>query len=282
MALATKSGLPGAGKTEMLTHLALKHYHKTNSLTKRIIRKILKREIWINNVYTDYPVCLDLKRKIFAHVVSIHDLNGEYRLLPHAFVGIDEPQLKDDSMDWKTFDRSIAYTLQLHRHAGIDHIYFSTQHPNRLVVYEKNIMSEYERIMSAISIPFTGIKIVFSRKVFEIGSYDVITTKSKEKKQENDIKLRISIFNAKKVHKSYRSTYCDVLFKDKPLLDRGNYESLELTSSQIKEYETMFKNARDQAKFNQKKTMKQSTFETGEPFPRTGGKRERMTLSDYM
>lgn len=242
MALQCNVGLPGSGKTEYLTYMALKHYKQTNSLLRRTIRKIMKKEEWINNVYTNYPVCLDLKKKIYSNIVSIDDLDNSYSFQINSFIGIDEPQIKDDSQDFKEFPRGIGMWLQLHRHFGIRHIAFATQHPNRLVIYEKNIMSLYNRLFNTFKIPFTPYKLVVIRNCYELVDYDFIATRDRDVRRQHDIKRHFKLYNAKKVHKHYDDKYMSVLNDDKPLLNKGQYTSLKLTTVQMQEYLNYFEN----------------------------------------
>lgn len=243
MALSNNSGLPGSGKTEYLTYLALKHYKKENSLLRLLIRKYIKKQenIYLNNVYTDYPVVLDIKRKIYSNKIHINDLDNTYRLKKRAFVGIDEPQLKHDSLDYMQFPRSIGMFMQLHRHFGINDIVFATQHPNRLVMYEKNIMGVYRKMHSVLKIPFTPFKLVVIRSCFEITDYELISTKDKETKKMRNIKTKFVIFNANKVHKHYDDKYLSPLNENKPLLNRGCYTSLKLDDESLKYYDNYFK-----------------------------------------
>lgn len=243
MALSANCGLPGAGKTEYLTYLAVQHYKKENSLLRLLIRKYIKRQenIYVNNVYTDYPVLLDIKHKIYSNKIHINDLDNSYRLKRRAFVGIDEPQLKHDSADWQEFPRSIGMFLQLHRHFGIDSIVFATQHPNRLVMYEKNIMGIYHKMHSFVRIPFTPFKFVVIRSCYEIADYDVISTKDKDVRKMRNIKIKFKIYNANKVHKHYDDKYLSPLNAEKPLLNKGCYSSLKLSDSDMEFYNNYFK-----------------------------------------
>ncbi len=53
------SGIPGSGKNVVAIKIALKHYKKkTNSIFRRLIRKIFHKEVWINNVYSTYPILI--------------------------------------------------------------------------------------------------------------------------------------------------------------------------------------------------------------------------------
>lgn len=236
MSLIANTGLPGRGKTEYLTYLALKHYKRTNSKLRRYIRRKRNLEEWINNVYSDYPICLDLKNEVYSRVIDIDDLDNSWKLLPNSFVAIDEPQLDYDSLDTKEFPRAIAMFLQAHRHFDICNVAFATQHPNRLIVYEKNIMSEYSYIKKSITIPFLPYRILVMRKVYELTDYDSINTRDRDEMKKKNIEKKYRIFNYVKVHKSYNSTYLEVLNQDKPLLNKGCYSSLELTPVQIEKY----------------------------------------------
>lgn len=245
MALFSNTGLPGSGKTEYLTYLAVKHYKIENNIIRRFIRKYIKKlsdkDIYLNNVYTDYPVLLDIKNNIYSNKISINDLDNSYRLKKRAFVGIDEPQLKHDSLDFQSFPRSIGMFLQLHRHFGISKIAFATQHPNRLVMYEKNIMGIYNKMHSVLKIPLTPYKLVIIRTCYEIGDYDLISTKDKETKKMHSIKTEFKLYNANKVHRHYDDKYLAPLNENKPLLDKGTYTSLKLTNDDLKYYDDYFK-----------------------------------------
>lgn len=210
MALFTNTGLPGAGKTEYLTYLAVKHYKRTNSFLNRYIRRKRGLPEYINNVYSDYPICLDLKKNIYSRVVDIDDLDNSWSFLPYSFIAFDEPQLDYDSLDTKEFPRSIAMFMQAHRHFDIDSIAFATQHPNRLIVYEKNIMNEYSYIKNAFKIPFTPFKVLSIRKVYELNDYDSINTRDKEEMKKRNIVKKNKIYNYKKIDKHYNSKYFSI------------------------------------------------------------------------
>ena len=227
MSLIALCGVPGAGKTFMLTRMARKHYKRQNSFLNKVIRKIHKEPSHINNVYSNYPILLNKKKKIYSRIISIEDLKNQYSFLDHSFIAFDEPQLDYDSIaDSFIFPRAIGMTLQMHRHIGIDNIVFATQHPNRLVVYEKNIMNEYYKIMKKIKLPFLPWGLVCARKCFEIEDYARITTGSREIRKECSISRSFFFFNFKKVYVSYDSTYLRPLNLDKPLLNNGCYKNL--------------------------------------------------------
>lgn len=63
--ITTISGIPGSGKNVLATHIALKHYKSENNIIRRLIRKLTHQPVWINNVYTSYPILLKKKAFIF-------------------------------------------------------------------------------------------------------------------------------------------------------------------------------------------------------------------------
>ena len=50
------SGPPGMGKNVYATYLAKKHFRRENNPLKRLIRRLKHQDIYINNVYTSYPI----------------------------------------------------------------------------------------------------------------------------------------------------------------------------------------------------------------------------------
>ena len=265
MALTALVGLPRSGKTETLTDMALKHYSRTNSLLRKCIRKYMHKPIIINNVYTNYPILLDKKNNIYSNIVHIDDLKNQYSFLPHSFIGFDEPQLDYESLDFKMFPRAIGMFMQAHGHFLIDDIVFATQHPNRLVMYEKNIMTEYKRIHNIFKIPFTPYKLLIIRSCYELCDYDYICTRDKEVRRMHDIKIHFKLTNSKKVHSRYKSRYLSVLNSDKPLINKGTYTNLDLTEEQKESYNKKFRDNAFVSKKEQNARQKEiaNFFDTG-------------------
>lgn len=250
MGLHAICGLPGSGKTEAMTALAIKHYKRTNRPFKRYIRKRHNLSEYVNNVYTNYPVLLDSKHQIYSNIVDIDDLDCSYRFLPNALIALDETQLKYDSMEYKNFPRSIPRFLQAHRHFNIKEIYLATQHPNRLVVYMKNIITNYDRFYKSIKIPFTPYKLSLYKRCYELEDYPSIMTRNKEEKMLKDISTHFLFMNEKKVHSSYDTCYLAPLNAYKPLINNGKYVNLKLTDKQCKEYGKLFYNEKKEKKNN--------------------------------
>lgn len=222
-------GIPGSGKTlTAVGGIALKIYKKDNILIKRIIRKFLKVPTRINTIYTNFPILLDEKRKIYSNIITVDDCDNRYSLLPNATIIIDEAQAYyDSSMSVRDFPKKIATFYQFHRHFDIKDMYLISQHPRRLITYMRDVISEYQRIKKYLRIPIIHLGIIIARSVYEFDDYKFAFTRSKEVKRQYDIKLRLYFFNYKKAYKSYKSKYMSVFNKDKPLLYRGTYSSLD-------------------------------------------------------
>lgn len=230
------SGIPGSGKNVIATRIALKHYKKTNSPIRRLIRKIMHKDTWVNNVYSTYPILLKkCKRKgnIYSNRVTIYDLIPNNRFLDHAKIIIDETQAFYDSEEHKDFPKEIAIFNQFHRHFGIDDIYYISQHPSRIMKKLRILACEFDKIKTFIVIPFIKLSFMHIVRYFEFDDYGKYNHPKKEAKTY-DVKNKYCLFFARKVFKSYDSKYLKVLNNTKPLYDRGTFNSLELTDKEIK------------------------------------------------
>ena len=227
-------GIPGSGKTlGAVGGIALKTYKKDNRLIKRLIRRFLRVPIRINTVYSNFPILLDKKRKIYSNIVSIDDLNNHYSFYPNATIILDEIQAYyDSSKDFKQFPRNIATFFQFHRHFGIKNIYLISQSPSRVVKYLREICGEYQRIKKYIKIPILHIGFIYYRKCHELEHYFMAFTRSKEQKRMYDIKSGFYIFNYKKVYSAYKSRYLEIFNRDKPLLYKSTYKTLDFPKSE--------------------------------------------------
>lgn len=230
------SGIPGSGKNVIATRIALKHYKKTNSPIRRLIRKIMHKDTWVNNVYSTYPILLkNSKRKgnIYSNRVTIYDLVPNNRFLEHAKIIIDETQAFYDSEEHKDFPKEIAIFNQFHRHFGIDDIYYISQHPSRIMKKLRILACEFDKIKTFIVIPFIKLSFMHIVRYFEFDDYGKYNHPKKEAKTY-DVKNKYCLFFARKVFKSYDSKYLKVLNNTKPLYDCGRFNSLDLTDKEIK------------------------------------------------
>lgn len=229
------NGIPGSGKNVLVTKICLHHYKKTNNSIRRLIRKIKKEPIWINNIYSTYPILLKKtkKEKVYSNIVTIYDLVPSNRFLNHAVIVIDETQAFYDSEDHKEFPKEIAIFNQFHRHFGIDDIYYVSQHPSRIMKKLRILACEFDKIKRFICIPFIHLAFMHIVRYFEFDDYGKYNHPKKEAKTY-DVKNKYMLFFAGKVFKAYDSKYLKVLNIDKPLYNRGMFRKLDLSEKEIK------------------------------------------------
>ena len=233
------SGIPGSGKNVRATYLAKKHFKHQNNIIRKLIRKIKHEPILINNVYTTYPILLkkypkkSKKQNIYSNKVTIYDLIPDNRFEKHACIIIDEAQAFYDSEEHKIFPKEIATFNQFHRHFDIDNIYYISQHPSRLLKKLCVLASEFDKVKTFINIPFINIGFMYIVVYYERDDYGKYNHPKKEAKTY-DVKNRFCIFRTKTVFKSYDSKYLRVLNEDKPLYNKGEFESLALSEEDIR------------------------------------------------
>lgn len=229
------NGIPGSGKNVLVTKICLHHYKRTNNSIRRLIRKIKKEPIWINNIYSTYPILLKKtkKEKVYSNIVTIYDLVPNNRFLNHAVIVIDETQAFYDSEDHKEFPKEIAIFNQFHRHFGIDDIYYVSQHPSRIMKKLRILACEFDKIKRFICIPFIHLAFMHIVRYFEFDDYGKYNHPKKEAKTY-DVKNKYMLFFAGKVFKAYDSKYLKVLNIDKPLYNRGMFRKLDLSEKEIK------------------------------------------------
>lgn len=232
------SGIPGSGKNVRATYLAKKHFKKENSLLRKLIRKLLHKPIIVNNVYTTYPVLLKKYRKrskknnIYSNRVTLFDLVPDNRFIDNALIIIDETQAFYDSEEYKNFPKEIAVFNQFHRHFNIKDIYYISQHPSRIMKKLCILASEFDKIKTFINIPFINIGFMHIVCYYERDDYGKYNHPKKEAKIY-DVKNKYCLFLSGKVFRSYHSKYLRVLNIDKPLYNRGTFDSLDLTNQEI-------------------------------------------------
>lgn len=233
MSVISINGLPGKGKTLLGTTMALKHYKKENTLLRKVIRKIKKQDTIVNNVYSNYPILLDKKRKIYSNKVNIYDLQNQYSFLYNSLIIIDEIQLFYDSDEFKKFPRIIANFNQAHRHFGIKDIVYISQHPSRVVKKLRNVVSEYYRIKTRFCIPILKLGFISTRVTYEFEDYELSFTKDKELKKLKDIKSKVYFCNFRKIYKAYDTVYLYPINADKPLINKSTYDSLLMPEGDV-------------------------------------------------
>lgn len=234
MSVISINGVPGCGKTLLGANIGISHYKKENSLISSLIRKyIFKGPCRINNVYSNFPILLDKKRKIYSNVCSIYDLQNDFKFLPNSVILIDEVQIFYDSDEYKIFPKKIANFNQAHRHFGIKDIYYISQHPSRVVKKLRNVVCEFYRIKTRFVIPFLKLGFISYRLSYEFEDYEDSFTKDRELKKLKEIKSKVKFMNFRKIYKSYDTVYLKPLNSCKPLLNNGTYNSVDLTDDQL-------------------------------------------------
>ena len=226
------NGLPGMGKNVYATYLAKKHFNKENNPIKLLIRRIKHQEIYFNNVYSTFPIILNKRKKIYSNLVTLDDLNNDYRFKKNSVIFVDEVQSFYDSDEYKDFPKEIAVFNQFHRHFSIKDIYYISQHPSRIVKKLRNVTCKYIKIRKFITIPIINLGIMYITNYYEFEDYGKWHHPKKEQKTY-DVDNHFRFFFVKPVFKSYNSTYLRVLNEDKPLLNKGTFKSTQLTKKQV-------------------------------------------------
>ena len=230
--ISSISGLPGMGKNVFATYLAKKHYKKENNPILRLIRRLKHEEIYINNVYTTYPILLDKRKNIYSNLVTLEDLDNSYRYKRNALIIIDEVQSFYDSDEYKNFPKNIAVFNQFHRHFGIKDIYYISQHPSRIVKKLRNVSCKFTKIRKFKVIPIINLGFMYMTNYYEFDDYGKWHHPPKEMKTY-DVDNKFIFFFVKPIFKSYNSTYLKVLNENKPLYNKGTFKSTYLTNEEI-------------------------------------------------
>lgn len=249
-------GIPGSGKTLDTTRVALKHYKKDNKKIRKLLRYFLKFNFKeykthldycnsfpqgkINTVYSNYPILLDKKRRIYSNHVNLWDLNNDYSFEPGALIIIDEVQLYADSDEYKDKKinaklSKIAKFLQAHRHFGVKDIILVSQHPSRVFKKARNICESYLRHSKIINLPIISYTIMFGRYYYNVDDYGKYVPRSREerKKIPFDYKNFVTVFNRKKVFNAYDSRYLSNYNFNKPLFNKGTFNKLKIKNEDL-------------------------------------------------
>lgn len=226
------SGLPGVGKNVLATYLAKKHFKRENTSLKRFIRYLKHEPIYINNVYTSYPIILSKRKKIYSNLVTLNDLNNKYRFQYNAVIIMDEVQSFYDSDEYKKFPKEIAVFNQFHRHFGIKDIYYISQHPSRIVKKLRNVACKFTKIRKFYIIPIINLGIMYITNYYEFDDYGKWHHPPKETKTY-DVDNQLKFFFIKPTFRSYNSKYLSVLNEDKPLYNKGTFKSTKLSKEEI-------------------------------------------------
>lgn len=257
------SGIPGSGKTLDATYEALRHYKKENNIIKKSIYLLFSKipgklgqasrdkiayynsfpHGKINNIYSSYPILLDKKRNIYSRKWSIFAFNGKWSFLPNAMFVDDEIQLKIDSDEYDDKDKKkliskIAKFMQSARHFGCSQIILCTQHPSRLFKKARNVASGFVQHKSMFIIPFIYRGWIKTIKYYILDDYGKYIPRDRKERAKLpfEYKKKIKFINFKKVFSAYDSRYLSKYNYDKPLFDKGTYDSLKVEYNDLVTY----------------------------------------------
>jgi len=189
----------------------------------------------IVNVYSSFPILLDKKLNLWSLKVELLDLQNNYSFLPNSLIIIDEVQLYIDSDEYKDKNKNkliskIAKFLQAHRHFDIKQIIFTSQSPTRIFKKARNIIIGYLKQSKIINIPFTPFSIMRGVIYFDFEYYGRYIPRDREERRKLpfDYKKVLFIFNRNRLYNMYDSKYLSLYNYDKPLLDRGHWDSFKM------------------------------------------------------
>ena len=227
------NGLPGMGKNVYATYLAKKSFKRDNILIRRLIRRLKHKELYVNNIYSTFPIILNKKKNIYSNMVTLNDLDNTYKFKENSSIFIDEDQSFYDSDEYKDFPKKIAVFNQFHRHFGIKDIYYISQHPSRIVKKLRNVTCKYTKIRKFKIIPIINLGIMYFTNYYEFDDYGKWHHPTKEQKTY-DVDNHFKFFFVKPIFKSYDSVYLRVLNENKPLINKGTFTTTQLTRKDVK------------------------------------------------
>ena len=248
MAVTIYSGLPGTGKTASSTYYAVKTYKKQNSKLVLFIRylkqhtfKELKSfnfkpfnldQFKQNNIYSNYPILLDIKNNIYSYSVKPNDLLMNYQFPKQSLIILDETQRYFDSREFKTFPKDLGTFLQHHRHTDILNIVLVTQHPRRLDNKMRDLSEIFRKYRLFVKIPFIPIILTTYTNYYEFDDYGKYHHVKREMRTyDYDNHLQIMFVN--NVFTRYNSKYFSIIFEDLPQIKNKEFNQISLTKDQI-------------------------------------------------
>lgn len=231
MSVIAICGLPGSGKTLFCTYLQIKHFKSQNTLLMRLKRKLKRDNVYIRNIYSNYPICLDLKKGLFSYQVSLDDFSNIKQFPVNSNVCFDEFQLYFDSLDFKNFPKNTRNIFQLHRHLGFNNIYILSQHPSRIVKQARVLVSEFYEIVKSVRMPFG---FMFFRYNIYYNFEDFGKPVNVKRSEVNyRFKKRFKFIRYKKVYKSYDTIYMRHLLDDSDDFDNVSFNNVSMNLDEI-------------------------------------------------
>lgn len=229
MALYIYSGIPKTGKTATTTYQAVKHYRKDNSLLMKLFER---RTHNVNRVFSNYPILLDKKKKVFAIRTNPNMLCMKYRFPHGSIIILDEFQRYFDSREFKDFPKPLGTFLQHHRHGSIKDIIFTSQHPRRIDNKGRDLSEIFVKHRIFIKIPFIPVFVSYSTEYYEFEDYGKYNHLKNEMKTY-DYKNHFRIIYAGNIVGRYDSKYFRVIFDELDPVPEVPFTGLQLTKEEI-------------------------------------------------
>lgn len=231
MAITIYAGLNGKGKTANATLKAVKKYKKDNSLIRRLIRR--QRG---NLVYSNYPILLDMKKRVYSHMLSLSDLEMKVKYPEHSMLIYDETQRYYDSREFKKFPKAIGTYLQHHRHASIDDVIFITQDPQRIDSKMRELAEVFRKYRIFITIGFGKWFFPYGFTYYsnyyrsdDYNKYHKIDKKISTYEVDNHFRF----FKIKNIFPRYDSKYYRILFAELPNASSETWTGKAMTIEQL-------------------------------------------------
>jgi zona occludens toxin (predicted ATPase) len=250
MAIICYSGLPGTGKTASCTYRAVKKYRHDNNIIARYVRfivlfitgtgkssfierlKQVKQQSKVNLIYSNYPIRLDKKGKVYSNIIKPSDLQMKFQLPHGALIELDEMQRYQDSREFKTFPKELGTFFQHHRHASIEDIILVTQHPRRLDNKMRDLCEVFRKYRIFIKLPFIPVIFTYYTNYYEFESYGMYNHVKKEARTydyDNHFQFMFT-WNA---FTRYDSKYFKVIFQALPYIPLKLFTSKSLSLKEL-------------------------------------------------
>ena len=188
----------------------------------------------INNIFTNYPVLLDPKRKIFSNIFRPKDTKMTVKFPKGSTIIWDEAQRDVESREFKKFDKNMGTFLQHHRHASITNIIFVSQSPKRIDNKLRDLAEVYRKYKIFFKIPFIPFIFVYYSNYYEADDYGKYAHPKPEVKNY-DVDNHIEFISTKKSFDRYDSKYFSAIFDILPPVVKVQWQKLQMSPEEINE-----------------------------------------------
>jgi hypothetical protein len=224
MAIISVNGLNRKGKTANATYLAVKTYKKHNS----IIRKLIERRIHNQNtIFSNYPILLDRKKKVYSHAIDPRQLTMRYKLPSGSVIIIDEIQRYWDSTEHDKVPKGLKTLFQHHAHGDILKIIVISQDPGRIPITIRQLCESYTKHRFFIKIPLIPLFVSYATEYYREVDYGAYHHASKEARNY-DYKNILKLIYSPNVKGRYDSKYFRVMFESLDMIPLYEFTSLKL------------------------------------------------------